>query len=119
MRHGKTKMSRTIVVTIFCLWRITCFAQAAHCIKSTGAPYLLDAILGSLGACNCEKSIVILTEMPPCDTKQYDLIFIDEFEGNSLDTSLWELQRSAQGALQDNLWIEYNTLDNVSVSDGI
>ncbi|MGZ3900595.1 MAG: hypothetical protein ACXVNQ_09285, partial [Bacteroidia bacterium] len=49
---------------------------------------------------NCEKEGVILYNVPSCNNKAYELIFEDEFNESSLDTSKWERACCYYGALQ-------------------
>jgi hypothetical protein len=95
------------------------FSQTAGCVHGSGISYILDAYLASMGACNCQKEGVILFNMPSCPESPYILDFEDEFEGNALDTTKWGLIGYAQGASADGQNIEYNSLDNVEVYDGI
>jgi beta-glucanase (GH16 family) len=96
------------------------FAQLAtpNCIHGTGIQYLLDVYLAQFGACNCQRSGVILTSFPKCDTGPFVVDFEDNFDGSVLDTSKWELP-GAQGALEGAQNIGLYTLNNSSVSGGI
>ncbi len=53
-----------------------------------------------------------------CNKNPWVLVFEDNFDGNSLDLSKWEIQGWGQGALSSSPNQEYNTLDNVEVSNG-
>lgn len=88
-------------------------------MHGNGIPYLLDAFLGSLGACNCEKFPVYLYGFPDCNSNPYVLEFEDNFDGTALDTSKWGIQPWGQGALEHSAFMEVNLLENVSVSNGI
>ena len=112
------KLSLRRLVFFLCLIPTLFYGQAA-CVHSKGIQFVLDSYLGSLGACDCEKASSYLIDFPSCNTDPYELEFEDNFNTTVFDTSLWQLQPSAQGALKDNLWIEYNSLDNVSVANGI
>jgi beta-glucanase (GH16 family) len=95
------------------------FSQAASCIHGGGVRYLLDAYLGSVGACNCEKAGVILYDFPKCNTNPYIIKFEDNFDGNVLDTSKWEIQPWGQGSLKDDANVGYYSTDNAIVQNGI
>src|SRR6476469_3610276 len=62
----------------------------AHCVHSSGIKYVLDAYLGSIGACNCERTGVYLFHFPPCSEDPYVPDFEDDFNGTELDTSKWQ-----------------------------
>lgn len=66
---------------------------------------------------NCEKSAVILYSIPECNSKAYELIFEDDFNGNALDTSKWELPGTMQTALVGASHIDYTSLDNIDLWD--
>ena len=90
-----------------------------NCVHGGGIPYLLDAYLASIGACNCQKEAAFLYSFPSCGKEPYEIEFEDDFTGNTLDTSKWEIQNYAQGATLVGQNIEYNSLDNAEISDGI
>ncbi len=56
-----------------------------------------------------------------CNNDSWVLVYEDNFNGNTLNLSRWEIQSWGQGALYGNGGAsrEYNTLDNAIVSDGI
>jgi beta-glucanase (GH16 family) len=97
----------------------TTFGQVASCVHGGGIPYLLDAFLGSVGACNCELSPVQLYTFPGCNADPYVIEFEDDFNGSGLDTAKWQIQPWGQGALENSVYMEVNLLENVSVSNGI
>ena len=59
-------------------------------------------------------------KMPDCDNGIYNLVFEDNFNGNSLNLTKWELQGWGQGTLTgDNRNQIYTTeSDNLKVSNG-
>lgn len=69
----------------------------------------------------CDGQQVVLIQDGQCDYNPYVLVFEDNFEGNSLDVSRWQIQPWGQGALYGNggNTQEYNSLDNVVISNGI
>ena len=82
---------------------------------------ILVLITSSMYAQECMKAGVFLPSIPACKNGDYYLVFEDNFDGNSLDLTKWELQSWGQGALYNNPKAtnqEYNTLDNIIVSNG-
>ena len=68
----------------------------------------------------CMKAAVFLPSMPACKNGDYSLAFEDNFDGNSLDLTKWELQSWGQGALYNDpnsKTQEYNSLDNITISN--
>ncbi|MBL7930377.1 MAG: family 16 glycosylhydrolase [Bacteroidia bacterium] len=108
----------SLVFVLVVSFSTSVFSQVASCVRGQGISYLLDAYLGSIGACNCGKATTLLLEFPECKEEVYVLDFIDEFNGNSLDTALWQIQPWGQGSLENSANLEYNSLDNVTVKDG-
>lgn len=55
-----------------------------------------------------------------CNDNPWNLVFNDEFNGDTLDTKVWQIRPWAEGALYGNNGKEQelNTLDNVLVTDG-
>lgn len=55
-----------------------------------------------------------------CNDNPWNLVFNDEFNGDTLDTKVWQIRPWAEGALYGNNGNvqELNTLDNVLVTDG-
>jgi beta-glucanase (GH16 family) len=104
----------------FSVFTFTLNAQLkpAGCVHGSGYQMLLDTYLASMGACNCQRSGVILTGFPKCESGPFMLEFEDNFDGDSLNTSNWEAP-DWQGALQGNQNVNVYQLKNVSVSDGI
>jgi beta-glucanase (GH16 family) len=88
------------------------------CVHGEGISYLSDAYLASMGACSCERSGVILTSFPKCQTGPFIIEFEDNFEEDSIDLTKWELP-GGQGALDGAQNVGVITLSNVSVSNGI
>ena len=88
------------------------------CVHGGGIKFLLDAYLASIGACNCQRSGVILTSMPNFNTGVYELVFEDNFDGDSLQLSKWEVTGN-QGALEGGQNTGVYTLNNVNVFDGV
>lgn len=66
----------------------------------------------------CEGQQVVVAEDGECPLGEYVLVFEDEFEGNELNENIWQIQPWAQGALQGKPNQEYNTLENVNISNG-
>jgi hypothetical protein len=93
--------------------------QTAGCVHSKGFQFLSDAYLASLGACNCQRTGVILDRIPDCNTNPFELQFEDNFDGDSLDKVKWQLVPHGQGALKGAQRMELSTLENVKVADGI
>lgn len=113
-------MSKVILVLfqfvfVFCL---QLKAQVASCVHGIGVSYLLDAYLASIGACNCEREGVILTSIQKCNNGAFELVFEDNFDGDSLNRTLWQLQPWGQGALKTAQNMEIATLENVEVYNG-
>jgi beta-glucanase (GH16 family) len=70
----------------------------------------------------CEgQQVVPIETFNQCNYNSWKLVFEDNFDGNNLNLSTWELQAWAQGALYGNNGSnqEYNTLDNIEVSNGV
>lgn len=70
------------------------------------------------GQAVCDGQQVVLSEGGTCNYNPYVLVFEDNFDGNSLDLSKWQIQPWGQGALSGQPNQEYNSLDNVEVSNG-
>lgn len=66
----------------------------------------------------CSAQKVVVVNDGACNDAPWSLVFEDDFNGNSLNLTKWELQGWAQGPLLDAAAQEYNSLDNVVVSDG-
>jgi len=66
------------------------------------------------------KAVMFSSSFNQCDNNSWHLVFEDNFESNNLDLSVWELQPWAEGELYGNGGNsqEYNSLDNVKVSNG-
>tara|TARA_R110002050_G_scaffold109799_1_gene221478 strand:- start:233310 stop:234830 length:1521 start_codon:yes stop_codon:yes gene_type:complete len=69
----------------------------------------------------CEAQITSFSQsIYQCDNNDWVKVFEDNFNGNQLDLSVWELQPWGQGALygMNGGNQEYNTLNNIQVSNG-
>jgi beta-glucanase (GH16 family) len=53
-----------------------------------------------------------------CNNDPWVLVFEDNFDGDALNLENWEIQSHSQGAFLTSASQEYNTLENVRVSDG-
>lgn len=69
---------------------------------------------------HCDYFLIYNHIMPDCNPSNYVLMFEDNFDGNSLDLDVWELQSHGQGALIGSPSQEVYTLDsdNLEVSNG-
>ena len=70
---------------------------------------------------DCSLAPIVLANMPSCNNFPYYVVFEDNFEGNSLDLTKWQIQPWGQGVLYGSnnaINQEYNSLDNVEVSNG-
>ena len=70
----------------------------------------------------CEgRAVIPSVTCDQCNSDPWVLVFEDNFNGNTLDLSKWEIQQWAQGALYGNggSTQEYNTLDNAVVENGV
>ena len=70
---------------------------------------------------DCERfSYPFPISMPQCNTKNYRLVFEDNFNGSTLDLNKWELQAWGQGSLNGGNSDQVYTLepDNIEVSNG-
>lgn len=67
------------------------------------------------------KKIMFTSSFNQCNYNDWVLVFEDEFNGNSLDLSTWQLRPWAEGSLYgfEGKTQEYNTLDNIIVGNGI
>ncbi len=92
--------------------------QAGACVHSSGISYLLDGYLAAIGACDCERAGVFANSYYSCDKNPYILTFEDDFNGDSLDLTKWQLVMASQGALSNSQRIELSTLNNAVVSEG-
>lgn len=61
----------------------------------------------------------MLTQDGQCDYNPYVLEFEDNFEGNSLDLSKWQIQPWGQGALQGQANQEYMSLEIPNTTNAI
>ena len=84
--------------------------------------YLIILSLKCFSQTVCEYQAVMFEKtFYLCNDNPWVLMFEDNFDGNSLDLSKWELQSWGQGALYNDpksKTQEYNTLDNITVSNG-
>lgn len=70
----------------------------------------------------CEGlNVMPIETFDQCNYNSWKLVFEDNFDGNNLNLSIWELQAWGQGALYGNNGSvqEYNTLNNIEVSNGV
>ncbi len=65
--------------------------------------------------CKANKVVPVIS-FDQCDYNPWVLVFEDNFDGNQLDSSKWELRPWGYGSFGDSQ--EYDTLDNAVVSDG-
>lgn len=68
---------------------------------------------------HCLKYDIRLYSFPVCDSAGYHLVFEDNFEQEKLDTLVWQIQPWRQGALATDAWMEYNSMDNVLLENGL
>lgn len=87
------------------------------CVHGEGISYLLNAYLASIGACKCERSGVLLTSFPKCETGPFVLEFEDNFDKDSLDLEKWELP-GGRGAVEGAQNLGVYSLNNVTVAEG-
>jgi hypothetical protein len=92
-------------------------AQPASCVHGSGFRFLMDAYMGSIGACNCRKATVYLNDLSLCSSDTYELTFQEEFN-DSINGLVWEGFPNAPGALLTSQTMDYNTMDNVIPSEG-
>lgn len=57
--------------------------------------------------------------MHDCPKGDYQLVFSDEFDGDSVDLSVWEIQVWQQGALDEDQSQEFYQLKNALIENGI
>lgn len=67
----------------------------------------------------CEKTPIFIPEIPPCKEGGYKLMFAEEFDGEALDTNVWQIQQWRQGSLGDETTKSYLSIKNAVVKDGI
>jgi len=67
----------------------------------------------------CRGIKTILTTTPKCPTRNWTNVWIDQFDSNSIDTNRWQIQPWGQGALKSAEHLEYNSLENFEINDGI
>lgn len=61
---------------------------------------------------------MLLYTIPECNKNAYELILEDNFDGNKLDTSIWERACCFYGGMNGDQHLNYYTLDNIEVSAG-
>lgn len=69
----------------------------------------------------CEgKNVIFIHPFNQCNYNEWVLVFEDDFNGNSLDLSTWQLVQWTEGSLYgfEDKSQEYNTLDNIVVENG-
>jgi len=67
----------------------------------------------------CHPQLITATEDGECNNEPYFLVFEDNFDGDSLDLSKWQIQPWGQGSLTGDNTQQYYSLDNVFLSAGI
>ena len=70
----------------------------------------------------CEgQQIMPTASFNQCNSNKWVLVFEDDFNGEYLNLSVWQLRPWGEGALYGNggLTQEYNTLDNIVIENGI
>ena len=83
--------------------------------------FLFFAFMNSYSQVICEGGKVIFhNSFDQCNHNEWVLVFEDDFNGNSLDLSTWQLVQWTEGSLYgfEDKAQEYNTLDNVTVDNG-
>ena len=116
----KLRISKQKLLSFFVLgFYFFANSQAANCVHGQGIQFLLDAYLGSFGACSCEKTPINLFSFPSCNNGDFVLEFEDNFDGVQIDTSKWEVQPWGQGTLQGEATNQYYSLDNITLQNGI
>lgn len=80
---------------------------------------IISSIINAQTICEGRQIQPMMT-FNQCDYNQWVLVFEDDFDGNTIDLSKWELQEWSQGAFygENGRTQEYNTLDNLVVSNG-
>jgi beta-glucanase (GH16 family) len=80
---------------------------------------MVKIVSGQMMLCPHQAQTVVLTQSGICNNNPWVLTFEDNFDGNSLDLSKWQIQPWGQGALKGENHQEYNSLDNATVGAGI
>jgi beta-glucanase (GH16 family) len=121
MTNGKRHLKRIVFLYLAFFYNQPIKSQlvTAHCVHSSGLRFLLDAYLGSIGACNCQRTGVYLFESLKCNNDPYILDFEDNFDGDSLNKDNWQNAPASQGALKGDQRIDVSILNNVEVSNGV
>lgn len=80
---------------------------------------LLNTIINAQTICE-GQTVMPTSTFDQCDYRPWILLFEDNFNGETLDLSRWEIQEWAQGALYGNggKTQEYNSIENAIVSNG-
>ncbi|MHC1706007.1 MAG: family 16 glycosylhydrolase [Bacteroidales bacterium] len=81
--------------------------------------YLLIVLNGSVLGQICHPQLILADSDGVCNVNPYMIVFEDEFEGDSLDNTKWQIQPWAQGSLTGDNSQQYYSLDNVVLSAGI
>jgi beta-glucanase (GH16 family) len=93
--------------------------------KKLGTLAILAGATLTLSGCqNDDEAVGGTLENPPAPTSaNYELVWADEFDGSSLDTSKWEVQLGDGSSEGLSGWgnneQQYYTADNISVADGL
>ncbi len=69
--------------------------------------------------CNGAKNILPVENINLCNNSEWVLVFEDNFDGDSLDRGIWKRPSDQQGSTGTEGELQYNTLDNAVVEDGI
>ena len=75
---------------------------------------LLEATLGQ----QCQKAGIWLYSFPACNADDYKLVFEDNFDGNSLDQSQWNIIEGVPIDFDFEQQKAWHTTDNIEVSNG-
>ena len=89
-------------------------------IKTLGLLVVLCSFGGNSNSYSqvCGAQKVVVVNDGKCNDSPWVLHFEDEFNGDFLDTTKWEVQAWAQGTFLDADSQEYNSLDNTTVVNG-
>jgi beta-glucanase (GH16 family) len=74
---------------------------------------------GVVQFCNSGSNTQYINQAPICNNEPEILVFEDDFNGNSLDLTKWQIQVHKQGVFDDNTSSGYSSLNNVTVGGGI
>lgn len=88
-------MKRTLILSLFIL-------------------FLVKITIGQ----QCQKAGVFLYNFPVCNTDDYELVFEDNFDGNSLDQSQWDIIEGVPRDFNFEQQKAWHTANNIEVSNG-